>query len=352
MKFRRFLPFAFSRNFLLLSAISLALHGVSSAATFTWTNGNITGLWSSTSTLTDWKSATVPNAAGSKVQYNLSPTANAAGTVTLDQAATIGIVTQLNNAGGGNNGVFKIEKSGTNALTFDNTGGVTNAWGTAASSIEFAGNGNTNDQLQVNPDITITNTDLNIATTAGGVKIGASANNSAITATTSQSLILRGNAATRALTINHSIGTAGAGIISLSNIGSAGGVVTTLAGNLGAQVGSITQNGANTLVLSGTNSAFVGTTTITTGTIRYGAATALPGTAGRSITVGTGGIAAAGYAINQNFLDRIVLSSTGAIALNVASANALDFAGLTDASLAATAAVTYSGALTLSLIHI
>ena len=287
----------------------------------------------------------MPNAQGSVVRYNLSPTATAAGTVTLDQAATIGIVTQLNNPGGGNNGIFKIEKSGTNALTFYN-GLVTNAWGNTDASIEFVGNGNTTDQLQINPDIIIANTDLNIATFACGVKIGASANNSAITATTNQNLNLRANAGSRALTINHSIGTAGAGVITLNNIGTSG-LATTIAGNLGAQVGSITQNGVNPLVLSGTNSAFTGPTTITSGILRYNAATALPAIgSGRSITVSTGGIASAGYAIDNTFLGRIVQSSTGAIALNLASANALDFTGFTSASLAATAAVTYSGTLT------
>ena len=350
MKSRRFLPFAASRNLLLLPAITLALHGFSSADTFTWTNGDTTGMWNSTSTTTDWKSATPPNAQGSVVQYTATPTASAAGTVTLNQAATIGIIKQLPNSGGGNNGIFKIEKSGdaepnNKDLTFHN-GLVTNAWGNTDASIEFVGNVNTTDQLQVNPDLIISNTDLTIGTISCGVRIGASVNNSTITATTDQNLNLRANAGSRALTINHSIGTAGDGTITLNNIGT-GAFAATIAGSLGNKVGSITQNGANTLVLSGTNSDFTGPTTITSGALRYNAATALPAVgSGRSITVNTGGIASAGYAIDDTFLGRIALSSTGAIALHVASANALDFTGFTTASLAATAAFTYSGTLT------
>lgn len=351
MKPRRLPVFATTRNFLLLPVITLALNGYSSADTFTWTNAAIS-TWSDT---TKWTSLPVeatlpPNAAGSVVRYTASPNAGAAGTVTLDQAATIGIITQVANPSGGNNGVFKIEKSATisptPALTFDNTSGPTNAWGNTEASIEFIGNNNTNNQLQINPDILITNTDFSISTILCGVQIGASANTSAITATTNQNLNLRANSATRALTINHSIGTTGTGTITLNHIGT-GALPTTIAGNLGTKVTSITQNGANHLVLSGTNSDFVGPTTISAGALRYNSANALPPTtSGRSIMVNTGGIASAGYAIDDTILSRISLNSPGAIALHVTSANALDFTGFTDASLAATAAVTYNGALT------
>ena len=337
----------FLRRAFLASAVTALISAPTAfAATFYWANGDTTGNWDSTSLSTDWKSATFPNAAGTIVKYDLRGTASAAGTVTLNTNATIGILSQQDNSSGGNNGVFTIVKSGTNALTFDNTEGSTNNWGTTAASIEFWGNGNTNNQWNVQPDIIISNTDLNIAAMAGGVNIGSSANSASITATTSQNLNLRGNSGSRALTINDSIGTSGDGVITLNNLGTSG-VVTTIAGNIGAKVGSITQNGANTLLLSGDNSAFVGTTTITAGTLRYNAATALPASsAGRSITVNTGGIASAGYAINDTFLGRIVQSSAGTIALNLASGNALDFGGFTSASLGATAAVTYSGALT------
>ncbi len=330
----------------LASALAISPGQSAQAATFTWTNGDTTGLWSSTSGTTDWKSATVPNAAGTVILYNLNPTASAAGTVTLDMSATIGIAKELTNGGGGNNGIFTIAKSGTNAITFDNTGGITNAWGDTGASIEFTGNPNTDNQLVINPDIIIANTDLNISARSCGVKIGASANNSSITATTNQNLNLRGNAGGRVLTINDSIGLLGSGTITLNNIGTAA-QNTTINGDIGAMVGSITQNSANSaLVLAGSNTNFTGTTTVNAGTLRYASANAMPGGVGRSITVNSGGIASAGYAINQAFLDRIVLSSSGVIALNAASANNLDFTGFTDASLGATAAVTLSGTLT------
>ena len=68
------------------------------------------------------------------------------------------------------------------------------------------------------------------------------------------------------------------------------------------------------------------------------------------MTVQSGAAAAADYAVNQSFLGRIAPSSSGTVALSVASSSNLDFsaagANLSGASLGATTAVTYSGTLT------
>ena len=326
------------------SALALSLGQSALAATYTWTL-SATGNWSSTSGTTDWKSATYPTLAGDVVLYNPTNAANTGGTVTLDTNATVGTVRIM---GSSNTAAFTIAKSGTFTLTIDNTGGGTNGYGTTGGLLYANANVNTNDQLVVNPDIIIANTDLDVVAGNSGLKLGASVNASSITASTSQNLNFRVGS-NRAINVNDSIGTSGAGTISISNIGS-GGVgaqSTNLNGDIGAMVGSITQNSANSaLVLAGSNTNFTGTTMVNAGTLRYASANAMPGGVGRSITVNSGGIASAGYAIDQAFLDRIVLSSSGVIALNAASANNLDFTGFTDASLGATAAVTLSGTLT------
>ncbi|CAN5128066.1 hypothetical protein BH11PLA2_BH11PLA2_24510 [soil metagenome] len=111
--------------------------------------------------------------------------------------------------------------------------------------------------------------------------------------------------------------------------------------------GALTKLGVGTLTLSGINS-FSGATTISVGAILFNAATALGNGSAGSMTIASGAYASANYALDQAFLSRINSSSAGAVALNVASANALDFntPGLTGVSLGATANVTYSGAIT------
>ena len=64
----------------------------------TWTASDTAGVWSSTSTSTDWKSATVPNFAGWLAE---GPTASgSSGTVTLDMNATVGWLKPGGNGGG------------------------------------------------------------------------------------------------------------------------------------------------------------------------------------------------------------------------------------------------------------
>jgi hypothetical protein len=67
-------------------------------ATYTWTNGDTTGSWSSTSLSADWKSSTFPNAAGTTVL--MTSTNGTFNSATLDTNATVGQLTQVTNGGG------------------------------------------------------------------------------------------------------------------------------------------------------------------------------------------------------------------------------------------------------------
>jgi autotransporter-associated beta strand protein len=109
---------------------------------------------------------------------------------------------------------------------------------------------------------------------------------------------------------------------------------------------TFTKAGTGTLVLSANNAATTTGATITGGVLRFDQATAIPGASGRTVTATSPGTASAGYAIDQAFVDRIVTTSTGVIALGATSSNDLDLTGFTTARLGATAAVTYSGTLT------
>jgi len=113
----------------------------------------------------------------------------------------------------------------------------------------------------------------------------------------------------------------------------------------------ISYNGTNTtLVLSGTNT-YDGDTTINSGTALFTQAASIGGT-GRTVIIGSTGTAAAGYAMDNAFLNRIVEASTGSVALGADSSNDLDLntaagATLTAASLGSAGGnYTYSGTLT------
>ncbi|MEI6604462.1 MAG: autotransporter-associated beta strand repeat-containing protein, partial [Verrucomicrobiota bacterium] len=124
---------------------------------------------------------------------------------------------------------------------------------------------------------------------------------------------------------------------------------TTISANIGAAVTGVTQNGTSTLILSGTNSGFLGTFTVTKGTLQFNSALAFSGGAGGTVNVSSGGAVVLNGATDISSLaGRIVTSSTGAIALNVSSSAAIDFnaAGFSAASLGASGSVTYSGTLT------
>src|SRR5439155_12611192 len=108
------------------------------------------------------------------------------------------------------------------------------------------------------------------------------------------------------------------------------------------------KTGAGTLILSGTNT-YSGPTAATAGILQFNSAGSIGGT-GASVTVASGGVAAAGYAIDQAFIGRINPSSAGVVAATVDSSNSLNFsaagANLGSVSFGAVGAATYSGTLT------
>jgi fibronectin-binding autotransporter adhesin len=118
--------------------------------------------------------------------------------------------------------------------------------------------------------------------------------------------------------------------------------------------GSITDNGNNmslnmsasngTLILSGSNS-YTGGTTINAGTLIFASSQAIGGS-GANVNVNYGATVAAGYPLDQNFLSRLVLSSSGVAALAADSSNNLNFSGLARLRLGAVGTANYSGTLT------
>jgi fibronectin-binding autotransporter adhesin len=144
----------------------------------------------------------------------------------------------------------------------------------------------------VNANIALTNTGLDIDNTysnagTGGITIG----------TLGATTILNNGSATQNInflglekagsgtTINSDIGTSGAAITLADKTDTA---TTVIAGALGADVTSVTVNTTNgaSLILSGTNTNYDGSTLLSTGTLQLGTATAL---GGNGTTTGTGG---------------------------------------------------------------
>jgi autotransporter-associated beta strand protein len=112
----------------------------------------------------------------------------------------------------------------------------------------------------------------------------------------------------------------------------------------------LVKTGPGNVVLSGANT-YGGGTTINEGAIQFNAASAIAGSS-RNVIVNTGGIAAAGYPIDNAFLQRIASTSAGVIALGADSNNPLDLSSdatggnFTAASLGAVGSATYGGTLT------
>jgi len=270
------------------------MHLQGATGTNTWANGDTTGVWSSASTLTDWRSATIPNAPGWIAQ---SATASGnSGTVTLDMNATVG---QLNNGGSSGGNHFTVSGTGF-TITMDGTGIGTNKFGD--TNVAALYHGSSISALIVQPSIVLSNTDLDIGTTYGTTGAGASNVVGVLGVTTLNNYGSTGNPAAvhnifikgagakstiNTVVINSSIGTAGAGIV-ISNTLASGNVL--LVGTLGPNVVNLYQNTAgSTLLLSGTNNSYAGGTTITAGTLQLNATNAIPGgaAAGNVIINGT-----------------------------------------------------------------
>ena len=104
-------------------------------------------------------------------------------------------------------------------------------------------------------------------------------------------------------------------------------------------------------LLSNAVNGYTGTTTINAGTVQFAASGSIGGS-GRSVTVASGAVVAAGYPIDNNFLNRLAQNANSSVvALAANSGNNLDFssstgAGLPNASLGAVGSQTYSGTLT------
>jgi autotransporter-associated beta strand protein len=121
------------------------------------------------------------------------------------------------------------------------------------------------------------------------------------------------------------------------------GTGVTFSGNMSG-AGGLTKVGAGAATLSGTNT-YAGPTVVNAGYLQFASAAAVAGT-GRSVTVNAGASVATTYAIDQAFLNRLVTTSAGVVALGLDSGNNLDFTGLAGVSLGAIGVQTYSGTIT------
>ena len=108
--------------------------------------------------------------------------------------------------------------------------------------------------------------------------------------------------------------------------------------------GSLIKNGVGTVELSGSSNDYSGATTITAGVLQFDSPQAIGG-AGADVQVNPGAVMAAGYPIDQPFLNRINPASQGTAALATDSTNNLDFASanLGQVALAAIGARSYGG---------
>jgi fibronectin-binding autotransporter adhesin len=259
--------------------------------------------------------------------------------------------------------------SGTGAINLNGivsgTGGITRV-GTGGSVATLAGANTYTGATTVTSGILATTTLANGGSASG---IGQSSNAAANLVLDGGTLRYTGADTTtdRLFTLTQNGGTleaSGSGAVTFGNIDNvaftgSGARTLTLGGTntgtntLAAVIGdgdggatSLVKSGASRWILTGTNT-YTGTTTIDGGTLQFSSPAAIGGS-GPSVTVNSGGVAAAGFAINQAFLDRIAPASAGSVGLAVDSSNNLDFTG--HASLRLGSAVgttpTYTGTLT------
>ena len=121
------------------------------------------------------------------------------------------------------------------------------------------------------------------------------------------------------------------------------GAQLTISGNIGGSSG-LSLDGAGTLILSGSNT-YTGGTTVNTGTLIFASSQAIGGS-GASIIANAGATVAAGYPLDQNFLNSFASACSGVIALAANSGNDLDFSAFASLRLGAVGSATYSGTLT------
>ena len=206
----------------------------------------------------DWSTATWTG--GAPTNLTIGDTAIyqsglAAGNTTLNTDVTLGVLRSDSSSG-----IWTLLSNGTNSFTMDATGMTNNPFGVAGEAAIVKNAGSTG--LIVNPNITIAHTHLAIGTTANApVTV-----NGAITATTDQSLFLRGNGS-GGIALAGTIGATGSNI-AIANVGTSTGTVA-ISGALGPKVTSFTQASAtsSSVTLSGSLAAFTGTITLSAGNL-------------------------------------------------------------------------------------
>ena len=344
---------------LVTSGAALQVSGAITVAESITLNGtgvsNAGALWKTGSNTTTWTGAIT---LGSAARINSD-----AGTLTISTGGISATNQNLTIGGAGNTTVSGVIGTGSGSLTKDGAGTLTlsgantytgattvttgilaisnaSALGTTAGATTVASGA----ALQVSGGITLGEAvTLNgTGVSSGGALRSTSGNNTWNGAITLGSAV-RINSDAGTLTI------ATAGITAVDKdltVGGAGN--TSISAPIATGAGTLTKDGVGTVTLSGTNT-YTGATTVNAGVLQFNNAGAVGG-AGASVTVNTTATAAAGYAIDQPFLNRIAGSSAGVVALGADSGNALDFsatgANLTAARLGAVGAFTYSGLLT------
>lgn len=186
------------------------------------------GDWSTNS----WSPATIGDIGAGDFAFYADITGASA--ITLDVPVTLGALS-IGTAG---TKAWTINAAGGNAFTLDGTGinGTNNFFGSIG--VAAIGSRGTGANLTINPDIILSNTDLDMGNTnTGTLTIGGN-----ITASTAQALNFRGSGG-GVVTVNGSIGASGSNIAISNQRGSGGNV--TIAASLGSSVTSVTANSSD-----------------------------------------------------------------------------------------------------------
>jgi autotransporter-associated beta strand protein len=270
---------------LCVALAAVPFSGLSALATDGTWNTDASGNWS---TAADWSSnPTVPGGAGSNVGLTFNITASR--TITIDTTSrTVGTLT-IGDTNTTNS--YTLAASGGASLIMDNSGSgaainqiSTSKGDTISAPISMA-------DVNTTTALTISNASTNNLTLSGG-----------ITSTgTGSNLVLSANAAGGIILSTAAINNSG----TITNSGTGAGA-TTISAGVGGNVTAITQNSTTGgLLLSGNNSAFGGTITLSAGTLSISSATALGGNGSATGTGGTLSIAA-GSTLNSNTANTVV----------------------------------------------